>query len=164
MVSEISRDIHRAAVDLRPTALDDLGLVEALNAYLRQWQNRSGIAVEACFTGLDRDRLPHFVETTAYRIVVELLTNIAKHAGATMVSLTLTRRAELLTVVVEDNGRGFDERMALQDGQPHLGLMGIRERLELVGGHLAIESTPRRGTTAFVRIPLAGDRSIGAAA
>jgi len=155
MITEISRDIHRAAVELRPTALDDIGLEDALNAYLGEWSARSGVSVDIFMKGLDRHRLPSFIETTAYRIFVELFTNIERHAAAKAVSATVERRPNLLRIVVEDDGKGFVEPTAAP-GQPqrHLGLLGIRERLELVNGHLEIESSLGAGTTVFVRIPL----------
>lgn len=160
MILEISRDLHRAAVDLRPTALDDFGLQGAIETYLREWKERTGLATETFFTGLEGTRLPALVETTAYRIIVELLTNIVRHAEAGAVSLTLRLRPDLLMLIVEDNGRG------ITDPSPpgHLGLLGIRERLELVGGEMKIESSPGEGTAVFVRIPLPNSLQIGEAA
>jgi len=155
MIAEISRDVHRAALELRPTALDDFGLAGAIQTYLRDWRQRVALSVETCFTGLDEARLPPLVETTAFRIVVELLTNIARHAEASAVSLTLTRRAELLTLVVEDDGRGMDHPPKETAPGRHLGLLGIRERLEIVGGEMRFETAPGGGTTVFVRVPLA---------
>jgi len=164
MILEISRDVHRAAVELRPTALDDFGLLGAIQTYLREWQQRSGLTVETVFTGLD-DRLPTLVETTAYRIIVELFTNIARHADASAVSLTLSRRGELLTMMVEDDGRGM-EASDPEAGEPHrhLGLLGIRERLEIIGGEMHFETAPGAGTAVFVRIPLPASLMAGEAA
>lgn len=160
MILEISRDLHRAAVDLRPTALDDFGLQGAIETYLREWKERTGLATETFFTGLDGTRLPALLETTAYRITVELLTNIVRHAEASAVSLTMTLRADLLVLIVEDNGRG------IVDPAPpgHLGLLGIRERLEIIGGEMKIESAAGEGTAVFVRIPLPGALLMGEAA
>ena len=160
MILEISRDVHRAAVELRPTALDDFGLLGALETYLREWQQRTGLTAETFVTGLAGVRLPALVETTAYRITVELLTNIARHAEASSVSLTLTVRADLLMLIVEDNGRG----MSLPAVPGHLGLLGIRERLELIGGEMKIETAPGEGTAVFVRIPLCSAMVKGEAA
>jgi signal transduction histidine kinase len=153
MILDISRDVHRAAVELRPTALDDFGLSGAIETYLREWRRRTDLSAETVFTGLDEIRLPPLVETTAYRIIVELFTNIARHAGATAVGLTLSRRGELLTIVVEDNGRGMDGG-GIDTSHRHLGLLGIRERLELIGGEMHIETAPGKGTAVFVRIPV----------
>jgi len=160
MILEISRDVHRAAVELRPTALDDFGLLGAIETYLREWQQRTGLTTETFVNGLAGVRLPPLVETTAYRIIVELLTNIARHAGASAVSLTLTVRPELLMLIVEDNGRGMQEPAPAG----HLGLLGIRERLELIGGEMKIETGPGQGTAVFVRIPLTAIPSQGEAA
>ncbi len=160
MILDISRDLHRAAVELRPTALDDFGLQGALETYLREWKERTGLATETYFTGLEGTRLPPLVETTAYRITVELLTNIVRHAEARAVSLTMTLRADLLVLIVEDDGRGITEPAP----PGHLGLLGIRERLELVGGEMKIESTPGEGTAVFVRIPIPTALRIGEAA
>ena len=150
MILEISRDVHRAAVELRPTALDDFGLLGAIETYLREWQQRTGLTTETFVTGLAGVRLPPLVETTAYRIIVELLTNIARHAEASAVSLTLTVRPEILMLIVEDNGRG----MAQPAPAGQLGLLGIRERLELIGGEMKIETASGQGTAVFVRIPV----------
>jgi len=160
MILEISRDLHRAAVELRPTALDDFGLQGAIETYLREWKERTGLATETFFTGLDGTRLPALVETTAYRITVELLTNIVRHAEASAVSLTMTLRTDLLVLIVEDNGRGITESAP----HGHLGLLGIRERLELIGGEMKIESAAGEGTAVFVRIPVPGSLLIGEAA
>ena len=160
MILDISRDLHRAAVELRPTALDDFGLQGAIETYLREWKESTGLAVETFFAGLDGTRLPALVETTAYRITVELLTNIVRHAEASAVSLTMTLRADLLMLIVEDNGRGITEPAP----PGHLGLLGIRERLEIVGGEMKIESTPGEGTAVFVRIPLPNSLRMGEAA
>lgn len=153
MIFEISRDVHRAAVELRPTALDDFGLLGAIETYLREWQMRTLLSVETVFTGLDGARLPPLIETTAYRIIVELFTNIARHAEASAVSLTLSKRGDLLTIVVEDDGRGM-EAQAEEDQPRHLGLLGIRERLEIIGGEIHFETAPGEGTAVFVRIRL----------
>ena len=131
-------------------ALDDFGLLGAVETYLREWQQRTGLVAETFVTGLAGLRLPPLVETTAYRIVVELLTNIARHAEADAVSLTLTVRAGIMMLIVEDDGRG----MSQPPPQGQLGLLGIRERLELIGGEMKIETAPGEGTAIFVRIPL----------
>ncbi|MDR3435204.1 ATP-binding protein [Telmatospirillum sp.] len=154
MISDISQDIHRAAVELRPTALDDIGLRDALFTLLEDWRQRSGIEVDVFINGLDGERLPAFIETTIYRIIVELLTNIVKHADATAVSATLDRRSGQVVLIVEDNGCGFAQPIGMPSSQRHLGLLGIRERLELVNGQMEIESEIGGGTTVFVRIPL----------
>jgi signal transduction histidine kinase len=164
MISDISQDIHRAAVELRPTALDDIGLKDALQTVMDGWHQQTGLEVDVFINGLDAGRLPAFIETTVYRILIELLTNIVKHAGADAVCVTLDRRPGQVMLIVEDDGRGFKPPAAAGSAPRHLGLLGIRERLELVGGQLQIESAPGRGTVAIVRIPLSPELREGNAA
>ncbi|TXN33551.1 ATP-binding protein [Methylobacterium sp. WL19] len=158
LAGEIGRDIHRAAVQLRPTALDDLGLREALATLLREWSLRHGILSDLQFPG-EASRLPADIETALYRIVQEALTNILKHAQARTVSVSVERRPDEVRMIVEDDGIGFDAEKdpgQVEDGsavRPHLGLSGIRERLSLLRGTLTLETAPASGTTLFVRIP-----------
>ena len=157
LAGEIGRDLHRAAVDLRPTALDDLGLHEALATLLRDWGQRHGIRSDLAFTGAAA-RLPAAVESTVYRIVQEALTNVLKHARADTVSVSVDRRPDEIRVIVEDDGIGFEPDVHALDAQapvvPRLGLSGIRERLTLLSGTLTLEASPGVGTTLFVRIPI----------
>jgi signal transduction histidine kinase len=153
LASEIGRDIHRAAVDLRPTALDDVGLREALATLLRQWTLRHGIRSDFQVLG-ESVRLPAAVETAIYRIVQEALTNVLKHAQASTVSVSLEQRTEEVRVIIEDDGVGFDgEADPGPSAKPRLGLSGIRERLSLLRGSLTLETSPVSGTTLYVRIP-----------
>ena len=154
---EVGRDIHRAAADLRPTALDDLGLSRALAAHAAEWSYRYGVQVDVQVVGNDA-QAPGEIETAVYRIVQEALTNVLKHAHATHASVVLEWRPRELRVVIEDNGQGFDPQqldVSDQMRSGRLGLSGIRERLMLVGGTLRMESAPGAGTTLFVEIPLA---------
>ncbi len=148
----IGQDIHRAAADLRPAALDDLGLAAALHALARDWSGRHGIATRVQGRDAGR-RLPRPVETAVYRVAQEALTNVARHAGATTVSLLLERRGSCLRLIVADDGTGFDPAAAPGDGRPRLGLSGMRERLLLVGGSLELESVAGAGTTLFITAP-----------
>jgi PAS domain S-box-containing protein len=152
----LARDVQHLAWELRPAALDDLGLEAALANYAGDFQNHSGIVVEYQSKGLDGTRLPFTVETSIYRIVQEALTNVAKHAQAHCVSLIVERRSLAVLVIVEDDGVGFDvhELLPASAGGERLGLLGIQERAALVGGKVEIESSRGRGTTLFVRIPL----------
>ena len=157
LVSEIGRDIHRAASALRPSALDDLGLVNALSALGAEWNARYGLCVDVQGLGLS-ERLPRDVETAVFRAAQEALTNVLKHARARHVSLVLERRGDRLSVVIEDDGCGFEPEECSEpmEGKPRrLGLSSIRERLSLVGGTLRIESAPGSGTTLFINVPLA---------
>lgn len=148
-------EVHRLAARLRPALLDDLGLEAALQRFVRQWQEHSGLPVDL-WVRLGDGRLPPVVETAVYRIVQEALTNVARHArGATQVGVLLERRRGELSLIVEDDGPGFDPSRI--DYTRHLGLLGMRERAELLGGSLLIESEPGGGTVLFVRIPLSED-------
>ena len=153
LAGDIGREIHRAAADLRPTALDDLGLFRALPPVLADWSERFGVAVDLQVVG-GEERLPVTVETAIYRVILEGLTNVLKHAEARSVSVVLERYDGELRVVVEDDGKGFDQQAPREPGDAGLGLSGMRERLALLGGSLTIESTPGFGTTLFIEVPL----------
>jgi signal transduction histidine kinase len=161
LANEIGRDIHRAASDLRPAALDDLGLPKALAALASDWSARYDIAVDVHASGFDR-RLTSEMETLVYRIVQEAMTNVLKHAAAHNVSIVLERRGDRLRVVIEDDGRGFDAQAddativnsEDESGRPRLGLSSIRERLALIGGSLRLESQLGAGTALFIQVPL----------
>jgi signal transduction histidine kinase len=144
------QDVRRLAVQLRPKALDDFGLVPALERLVQTFSESSGIAVDL-EAQLAETRLPSEVETTLYRIVQEALTNVVKHAEADEVSILLVRRDAAVTAVIEDNGRGFAPDTMKTDS---LGLEGMRERAELHDGRLTIETSPGSGTTLVVEIPL----------
>jgi signal transduction histidine kinase len=156
VVNAIGREAHDLAVELRPTALDDLGLVPALSEYVGRWSERTGVAAGFQPLGLEDGRLPPEVETAVYRVVQEALNNVAKHAGAGRVSVMVSRQGGELVAVVEDDGRGFDPGRAGSGGRRSLGLLGMRERVGLVGGALVVESAEGAGTTVQARIPLHG--------
>jgi PAS domain S-box-containing protein len=149
----LGREVHNLALELRPTALDDLGLQTALANYAESWSERSGIEVDFQSAGMDGDRLPAPVETTLYRVVQEALTNVLKHAAARRVSVVLQRSRGHASALVEDDGRGFDFESDGANGHA-LGILGMRERAALVGGDLTIESGVGRGTTVIARVPL----------
>jgi signal transduction histidine kinase len=151
----IGRDIHQVASDLRPTALDDLGLYKALEAVCAEVRRRFGISVDFQSLG-GRQRLGPDVEIAVYRAVQEAVNNVVKHAQARNVSVVVDRRATELRIVVEDDGNGFDLQEFSQSDTRHskLGLSVIEERLTLLGGSLAIESEPGHGTSLFMRIPV----------
>jgi signal transduction histidine kinase len=153
LVAEISRDIHRVAADLRPSALDDLGLLRALQGLAANCAEVSGLMIDVQAVASD-SRLSSEVETVIYRSVQEALTNVIKHADAHAVSVLLERSNDQLRVIIDDDGTGFDvDDQVHGTGAPHLGLSGMRERLTLVGGSMAIESVPGSGTTLFIQIP-----------
>ncbi|RME85108.1 MAG: HAMP domain-containing protein [Caldilineae bacterium] len=153
MTDGVLEDLHRLAMDLRPASLDHLGLVAALRQYVELYSRQHGLAVQFETVGLDGERLPTEVEIALYRIVQEALTNVVRHAHATRADVLLERHGDRLVAIVEDDGAGFDPEAAVQNGR--LGLFGMRERAEMLGGTLAIESAPGAGTTVFVEIPYA---------
>ena len=148
-------DVHRLALQLRPSVLDDLGLPAALERYVAECRRRYRLQIDLAMRGLEAERLPAQVETALYRIVQESLTNVARHAAARTASVLVERRNGRVRAIIEDDGRGFDPAGA---GQERLGLYGIRERAELLGGTLTIESAPGQGTSLFIEVPIAGDR------
>jgi two-component system, NarL family, sensor histidine kinase DevS len=145
------QDVRRLAVELRPKALDDFGLVPAVERLVQTFSEATGIDVQF-EAQLGAERLPEAVETTIYRIVQEALTNVVKHARARNVSILLVRRDGAATAVIEDDGRGFDAEQLREDG---MGLVGMRERVGLLDGRLLVESSPATGTTLAVEVPLA---------
>jgi signal transduction histidine kinase len=151
MVKGLDRDIDYLVWEMRPTALDDIGLVAALSDYVKRWSNHFGIEAEMFSHGMEKDRLTDEIESMLYRITQEALTNIAKHAGAENISVLLERRNDHVSLIIEDDGRGFDSDKAFIE-QKGLGLVGMRERAILIGGTLEIDSVPGRGTTIVARI------------
>jgi signal transduction histidine kinase len=144
------QDVRRLAVQLRPKALDDFGLVAAVEHLVQTFSEATAIRVDL-EAQLGDARLPAEVETTLYRIVQEALTNIVKHAGASRVSILLVRRRGTATVVIEDDGQGFDLAELREEG---MGIIGMRERVELHEGRLTVESTPGSGATLAAEVPL----------
>jgi len=144
------QDVRRLAVELRPKVLDDFGLLPALERLTQGFAEQTGIAVDL-EAGAIAERLPVEVETAIYRIVQEALTNVVKHAQAHSVSVVLTRSDGRIKAVIEDDGTGFEPETRGGDG---IGLVGMRERIELLDGSLAVESSPRSGTTVAVEVPV----------
>jgi two-component system CheB/CheR fusion protein len=162
--TRIGREVRSLALQLRPPALDDLGLDVTLANYVEEWSARVLIAVDFHTIGLAEQRLPPSIETALYRLTQEALTNVLKHAHATSVSLIIERRADTVHMIVEDNGAGFDVATARRTAhiEHRLGLIGMDERVAHLGGTLTIESALGSGTTVFVRIPLLDDAQAGA--
>jgi two-component system, NarL family, sensor histidine kinase DevS len=142
-------EVRRLAVELRPAALDDFGLLPAVRRLGESTRETTGLDVQVEAT-LGPKRLAPEVETALYRIVQEALTNVAKHAGARHVSVVLTRKHERVSVVIEDDGKGFDASAGTGDG---LGLLGMRERVQLLDGTLSVESSVGAGTTLVLELP-----------
>jgi signal transduction histidine kinase len=144
------QDVRRLAVQLRPKALDDFGLVAAVERLVQTFSEATEIQVDLV-SQLGDDRLPPEVETTLYRIAQEALTNIVKHAEASRVSILFVRRSATAMVVIEDDGHGFDPDTVEDE---RLGIIGMRERVELHEGRLTVESAPGSGTTLVAEVPL----------
>lgn len=158
LTAEAVEGLRRLAVDLRPPMLDDLGLEAALRAHAEDFAQRWQI--DARLTCDGSHRLPPTVELVLYRVVQEALSNVAKHARASRVDVTLRRRGNLLRLAVTDNGCGFD-RYAANGRDTALGLFGMEERLALVGGTLRVDSVPGRGTRVSAAVPLVHHDSHG---
>lgn len=145
MADSLMRDIQRLAWELRPSVLDDLGLDLALRRYANEWSLKSGVPVDLHSGGdFAANRLPQEFETTLYRITQAALTNVARHAQAKRVSVLLERRPDFVSLIVEDDGCGFNAQEVIDApaGPEKLGLLGMQERARLSGGTLTIESAP----------------------
>jgi signal transduction histidine kinase len=154
ITSAMSREVHQLSWELRPAALDDLGLEAAIANYLEKWSGRFNLDVD--FIGnLQGRRLSTPIEITLYRVLQEAMTNVAKHANAVRISVVLEANVGEVRLIVEDDGTGFVQDHSGVPGAPTsgFGLLGMRERLVLVGGSLVIETAPDRGTALFCRIP-----------
>jgi PAS domain S-box-containing protein len=162
IAEEIGREVRQIATELRPAALDDLGLVKALSNYVQEWSAQSGVPVSFHQSGFGHGEpsLSSQIKTAVYRIVQQALINIAQHAKAGHVSVVLEQRIDHLLVIIEDDGVGFvvDDVMRRGSTRGALGLIGMRERAALLGGTLEIESKLKAGTTVFVRIPVSDDK------
>lgn len=152
LTHNVLRDLHRLAVSLRPASLDQLGLVPALGQMIESFAQNSSVQIRFKAVGISEDdRLPHEVETTLYRIAQEALTNVIRHAGAQRADVMLELRGETAIILVEDDGKGFDVDGAKISGP--LGLLGMQERAEMLGGTLTVESAAGKGTTLVVEVP-----------
>jgi signal transduction histidine kinase len=155
LISRILDDVHRLILDLRPSVLDDLGLIPALEWYAENRLGNNGVKVHLETSGTER-RLPPHVEVTLFRIAQEAISNIAQHAGAEFVSITLDFDSDAIKLTVEDDGRGFDSTAVLSGkyDKRGLGLLGMMERAEALGGNFTIKSQPRKGTQISIKIPV----------
>ncbi|MGQ0553586.1 MAG: sensor histidine kinase [Planctomycetota bacterium] len=154
LVERSMRTVHQFAWELRPTLLDDLGLVPALRSYANLFAKRTGVkvsfAVDAKSYALDNDR-----STALFRVAQGALSNVERHSRAKVARVSLRSVAGAVRLEVQDNGKAFDaRRMETSKVNKHLGLLVMRERAEMVGGRFAIESSPRRGTTVRADVPL----------
>lgn len=154
IVSDLDRSVDRLTIELRPPVLDDVGLYGAIGSLLEEFSKASGLHIDV-HTPQDGERLASTIETTLYRVLQEALTNVWKHANAKSVSVIVEQQPQLLQLIVEDDGMGFDLVDGTEDGaHGNFGLLGIRERVSLIGGTFNVESTPGKGTTLYVRVPV----------
>ncbi len=154
LVHATLQGVHNMALELRPNALDDLGLVAALHKYVLDFETKNGIHVDLQVGESARRRFPSDMETAVYRIAQEALANTIRHASANNVSVVVNYQDALFTLIVEDDGVGFDLNESSKRSPEHrLGLFGMYERASLVGGRLVIESKPGQGTSVFLEIP-----------
>lgn len=148
-LAEVGKIVH----DLRPTALDDLGLVSAVRLHARNLLEAAGVRLTFDASGFGYRRLPPAVEAAAFRVAQEALTNIARHARASAATVSLRLRAGILTVLIEDNGVGFNMEAMSRAGRG-VGISGMQERAGLIGGTLRIHSQPGGGTRVELTVPV----------
>lgn len=146
--------VHRFARELRPTVLDDLGLIPALRTFLKNFREETGIQVSlTAFAAVEQ--VTGDKRTVLYRVAQEALTNVARHARASLAEVKIQKQDAAVRMEIKDNGKGFREKRVLHSGKSkQLGILGMRERLEMVGGSLAVVSAPGKGTTVLAQIPL----------
>ena len=146
--------VHRFARELRPTVLDDLGLIPALRTFMKSFKEQTGIHVSlSAFTEVEE--VNGDKRTVLYRVAQEALTNVARHAQASQAEVKIQKLDGAICMKIRDNGKGFDQQRVLRaKKRERLGLLGMRERLEMVGGNFTVTSTPGKGTTVLTQIPL----------
>ncbi len=153
LTADLAREVDRMAWEIRPAAIDDLGLCSAVRQYIEQWSERSGLRVDLEIINAER-RIGGDIETTIFRTLQEAFTNVVRHAAATEVSVILDVATDAVRLIVEDNGLGMGDPASPASQTKRLGLIGVRERLALVNGNLEVESSADGGTTLFIQIPI----------
>jgi signal transduction histidine kinase len=156
IVQEGIEEARRLQMDLRPSILDDLGISATISWFCRQFQKSyASIRIEPLID-FDEKAAPKSLKIVIYRVLQEAMNNIAKHSGASLVSLSLTQEKNRVALTIQDNGQGFDlsERLSGKGPQRGLGLTSMRERAELSGGKFTIESVKNMGTTIQISWPL----------
>jgi signal transduction histidine kinase len=150
LAAEIDQAVDFLAWELRPAALDDLGLEAALPRYVSEWSKHVDIAAEFRSGGTRSGQLSRDAEVAFYRVAQEALNNVVKHAHASRVDVILEHRDDTVTLVIEDDGVGFDTTDQ-QTTEKGMGIVGMRERASLIGAALQVESAPGKGATVFLR-------------
>jgi signal transduction histidine kinase len=160
-IRNIIEEVHRLAWGMRPSILDDYGLELALARHIEQVSKNAGLQIDFQFISPEGlQRLPSRIEVPLFRIAQEAITNMIRHAKADHASVVILRQLHEITMIVEDDGQGFDLVMVKEKGDQCLGLMGMRERVNLLGGSFVIESNPGEGTTLRTRIPLSEESDV----
>jgi signal transduction histidine kinase len=155
--------IHAFARDLRPTTLDDLGLIPALHSFTKALSKRSRIHVRLKIFAAVED-LDNSKRTVLYRVTQEALTNVVKHAKASRVEVNIGKAGDAVALSIHDDGTSFEvERLLYNPKNKRLGLLGMRERVEMVGGSFHVQSAPGKGTTVHATIPIQNNRANGSA-
>ncbi len=156
IAEHLDTDVSFLAWELRPSVLDDVEFVRALGNYVTEWSRRSDIFAEFDTVGLTGVKLDADIENNLYRITQESLNNAAKHARADRINVVLEKRGDFVMLIIEDNGAGFDPDLISEERGKGggFGLFGMRERASLISGTIEIESSPNKGTSVFVRVPL----------
>ena len=155
-INQVVDELHKMVLNLRPPALDDLGLPQALDYYIHNCSEEACLPIKLEVSGLSQRRPAPVVETELFRIAQEALSNVIKHARASSATVKLNFGRSRLLLTVEDNGAGFDSSAVLHmsGDKGNLGLLGMKERAKLCGGTLKIDSTPRQGTRVGVEVPV----------
>lgn len=154
IITQTLEEVHDMALQLRPSVLDDMGLPTALERLVSDWRQRHTLHIDLTIHGLDGRRLQPAIETALYRIIQEALTNVVRHARAKNAGVIVNQRKDIIQIIVEDDGDGF-EPDATGHAHQQLGLIGIRERAEILSGKVTLESAPGKGTTVYVELPVA---------
>ena len=162
-IADISKALHNCintvrnlAYYLRPSCLDDLGIIEALSQYCEDFSQNNGLNVDFSAVGMENLKLDFDTEIHLYRLIQEGLNNINRHADAAQSNIRLLAAFPNIILRIEDDGRGFDvrQRLALAQQEKRMGLRSMEERVNLLGGGMKIHSQPSRGTRIFIEVPL----------
>jgi signal transduction histidine kinase len=153
--------VHRFARDLRPTVLDDLGVIPALHSFMKAFTKQTGIHIRfTTFTSGRIEQMDTVTRTVLYRVAQEALTNVGRHAQASQVDVSIEKLPRAVGLTIKDNGKSFQvDRVLHPKKNKRLGLLGMRERVEMVGGSLRVESAPGKGTTIRAEIPFTNGRA-----
>lgn len=159
MVEKSVNIVHQFARELRPAVLDDLGLIPALHSFMKHFTTRTGVRTRlTAFAGVEQ--LDPARRTILYRVAQEALNNVARHAQASRAEVKIQKSDGTICMKIKDDGKGFQaERLSHSKKNKRLGLLGMRERVEMVNGRFTVESTPGNGTTIHARVPLGYDRA-----